>query len=431
MTSARCLCGVSVFLAIALQVSAAQTEPLTMKRAVQLALTHSTAMAQASADEQRAFAAYREARDQYIPQVVVGSGLGKSWGFPLSLENAAPSIFNVNSQSAVINPALREFLRAARAESGAAALQTKDQRQQVMQEVVVTYLELAKWEGMLPELNKTYADAQKGLELIKQRVDAGVDSQIEGQKSQLIAARAHLRVLQGQGAVDVLRDHLAKLTGLSSNSIVTVPDSIPALPEVRQEDDVAARATESSFALQSAQFKARAQAFRAKGEHRSLWPSLDFAAQYAVLSEYNNYDQFFKTFQRNNASLGVVIRFPFLNFSQRAHAQGADAEALRATKEVENAKNQVSQEVLKLQRSVEQLKAAQDVSQLEYELTQSNMNAVEIRVSSGMANIHDQADVQTDLAEKFNSLEDAKFQLLRARIALLRATGELETWAQQ
>ncbi len=33
----------------------AGAEPLTLKRAVQLALTHSTAMAQASADEQRVF----------------------------------------------------------------------------------------------------------------------------------------------------------------------------------------------------------------------------------------------------------------------------------------------------------------------------------------------------------------------------------------
>src|SRR5215470_15344 len=266
MKCARYVCRISVLLVFAPRIGAAQTEPLTLKRAVQLALMHSTAMAQASADEQRAFAAYREARDQYIPQVVVGSGLGKSWGFPLSLENAAPSIFNVNSQSAVINPALREFLRAARSESGAAVLQTKDQRQQVMQEVVVTYLELAKWEGMLPELTKTYADAQKGLELIKQRVEAGVDSQTEGPKSQLIAARAHLRALQGQGAVDVLRDHLAKLTGVSSNSIVILRDSIPALPEIRQEDDLAAKATESSLVLQAAQFKARAQTFRAKGE---------------------------------------------------------------------------------------------------------------------------------------------------------------------
>src|SRR5215467_8982420 len=249
MKCARYVCRISALLLVASRVLAAQTEPLTLKRAVQLALMHSTGMAQASADEQRAFAAYREARNQYIPQVAVGSGLGKSWGFPLSLENAAPSIFNVNSQSAVINPALREFVRAARDESGAAALQTKDQRQQVMQDVVVTYVELAKWEGMLPELTKTYNDAQTALELINQRVEAGVDSQAEGQKSQLIAARAHLRALQGQGAVDVLRDQLGRLTGLSSSSIVTAPDSIPALPEINSENDLTSKATESSFGL--------------------------------------------------------------------------------------------------------------------------------------------------------------------------------------
>src|SRR6266568_5952781 len=130
----------------------AGAEPLTLKRAVQLALTHSTAMAQASADEQRVFASYREARDQYVPQVVAGSGLGASWGFPLSLEGAAPSIFNVNAQSALINPALREFVHAAREEIGAGRLQTKDQKQQVTQEVVIAYVELVKWEEMLPKL---------------------------------------------------------------------------------------------------------------------------------------------------------------------------------------------------------------------------------------------------------------------------------------
>jgi outer membrane protein TolC len=388
-------------------------------------------MAQATADEQRAFAAYAEARDQYVPQVVVGSGLGASWGFPLSLEGSAPSIFNVNSQSALLNPALREFVRAAREESSAAKLQSKDQRQQVVQEVVITYVELVKWEKMLPELTRYYADAQKDQDLIHLRVESGVDSQTEEQRAQLATARARLRALQAQGAVDVLREQLAKLTGTPAASMVTAPESIPALPEIKPDDTLLSKTADSSFAVQAAELKARAQSFRAKGEHRSLWPSVDFAAQYAVLARYNNYDEFYRKFERNNATIGVAMRFPFLNFSQRAHAQAADAEASRAKKEVENAKHQVSGEVLKLQRSVEQLQAAQDVSQLEYNLAQSSVNAVEIRVNSGTANIHDQADARTNVAEKFQSLEDAKFQLLRVRVGLLRATGELEAWAQQ
>ena len=52
-------------------------EPLPLKRVVELALAHSTVTAAANADEQRVIASYREARNQYIPQLVVGSGLGK------------------------------------------------------------------------------------------------------------------------------------------------------------------------------------------------------------------------------------------------------------------------------------------------------------------------------------------------------------------
>src|SRR5207244_11929441 len=65
-------------------------EPLRLKRVVELALSHSTVSSGMAADEQRAFASYHEARNQYIPQVVAGAGLGASWGFPLSLEGAAP-----------------------------------------------------------------------------------------------------------------------------------------------------------------------------------------------------------------------------------------------------------------------------------------------------------------------------------------------------
>jgi outer membrane protein TolC len=86
-------------------------EPVPLKRVVELALAHSSTMAGAAADTQRAFAAYSEARNQYVPQVVVGSGLGTSYGYPLTLEGSAPSIFNVAAQSAVINPALKEFIR--------------------------------------------------------------------------------------------------------------------------------------------------------------------------------------------------------------------------------------------------------------------------------------------------------------------------------
>ncbi len=409
----------------------ANAETLSLKRAVELALTHSTASVGASNDQQRAFAAFLEARNQYIPQVVAGSGLGASWGFPLSLEGAAPSIFNINAQSALINPALHDFVHAARIESNAAALQAKDQRQQVTQDVVLSYAELVKWEAMLAELTQGYTDAQRDQALIERRIEEGVDNQMEQQKAQLATARAHLRALQAQGAIAALREHLGKLTGLPTASIVPESDSIPALPATKQEDDLSAKATESDPALQAAELRATAQTFRARAEHRSLWPSVDFAAQYAVLARYNNYDQFYKTFERNNATVGVAIRFPFLNFSQRAHAQAADAEALHAKSDVQSAHNQISEQTLKLQHSIEQLSAAQEVADLESRLAQSNLESVNIRINSGTANIHDAADARMEASEKFIALQNANFEVLRARVALLRASGEMDSWLQQ
>ena len=411
----------------------AAAEPLTLKRSVQLALTHSTAMAQASADEQRVFASYHEARDQYVPQVVVGAGIGDSWGYPLSLEGSAPSLFNASAQSALVNPALRDFVRAARSEYDAVRDVNKDRRSQVIQDTVLTYLELAKWERLTAHLREVQGDALKMEQLVTQRIQEGVDSAQAGTQARLTTARARLYVTQADGAADVLRGALSQLTGIPAASLEIAPDSVPPLPQADVPADLASKAVQSSPTVLYAQEHAVAQGFRARAEHRTLWPSVDFATQYAVLAKYNNWLEFFqnRAFERNNATVGVVIRFPFLNFSQRAHAQAADAEASRATKEVENTKNQVSQEVLKLQRSVEQLQAAQDVSQLEYELVQSNVNAVEIRMNSGTAGLHDEADARTDLAEKFNALEDAKFQLLRTRIGLLRATGNLDSWAQQ
>ena len=246
-------------------------------------------------------------------------------------------------------------------------------------------------------------------------------------------ARARLHITQAQGAVDVLSTTLSQLTGVPVTSLQTDPDSVPTLPEVQPQPEVAAQAGESNPAVLSAQEHAIAQSFRARAEHRMLWPTVDFASQYAVLAKFNNWLQFFptKAFERNNATVGVVIRFSFLNASQHAHAEAADADAIRANKEVESTKNQVSQETLKLQRSVEQLKAAQEVSELEYEIAQSNVETIQVRMNAGTATVRDGAGAQTEMSEKYSALEDANFELLRARIGLLRATGALGSWAEQ
>ncbi len=152
----------------------ATAEPLSLKHAIELALAHSPAAAQAGANQQRAFASYHEARNQYIPQMLVGSGLGNSWGYPLALEGSAPSLVSITAQSPLLNPALRDFVRAARTEYQATAEDTKDRRNQVIQDTVLTYLELVKWEKLIDHLHRQYEDADKMEQIVGQRVQEGV-----------------------------------------------------------------------------------------------------------------------------------------------------------------------------------------------------------------------------------------------------------------
>jgi outer membrane protein TolC len=419
---------------------------VSLKRVVELALSHANGAAIAAADEQRAAASYRELRNNYIPQLSTGAGLGYSYGFPLALEGSAPSLFNINTQSALFNPALHDFVRAAKADSAVASLKTKDERNQIIQDAALSYAELAKWEQRLTRLQDTETAANQMQAAVAERVKEGVDSEIEGTKARLSAARVRLRVAEAQGAADVLREHLSKLTGLPTANIQTDPDSIPAPPATATGQDAPKESAASNPSVQAAVEHARAQYLRAQGEHRSLWPAVDFAAQYALLSKFNNYQNYYipskpcttplgeflcvtNNFQQNNATVGVNIRFPLFNASQRARAQAADADALKATKQAEAARNQVSEETLRLQRSVSQMLAARDVAQLEYELAQKNMTAVQTRMDAGTATLHDLDDARSQASERFITLQDVTFELERSQLGLLRSTGDLEKWA--
>ncbi len=117
------------------------------------------------------------------------------------------------------------------------------------------------------------------------------------------------------------------------------------------------------------------------------------------------------------------------NASQRARAQEADFVALSAKKQAEAARNQVSEETLKLEHAAEQLEAARDVAQLEYELAESGRQAAETRIQAQTGTYHELADAQIQANERYLLYQDADFEYQRVRMNLLRATGELEKWA--
>ncbi len=120
----------------------AQNEPLPFRHAIELALQHSSGLAAAIADRERAQHSVDEQKYQFVPQVIAGSGLAATYGFPLSIEGSAPTAFSVNTQSMLFNPGQLDFIRSAKNELNAANFSAADRRQQVILDTASTYSQL-------------------------------------------------------------------------------------------------------------------------------------------------------------------------------------------------------------------------------------------------------------------------------------------------
>ncbi len=416
-------------------------EELTFQHALELALQHSPAIGIAMADQLKAKGAYQESFNEYKPNVTLGSGIGYSYGFPLSLEGSAPSIFNVNYSSAVYSPALKDFLKSAKLQWNAATQGTEDSRKDVILDAALTYIQLDKLLAELKLLTAQQSEADNFVTIETQRVQQGVDSEMDLTRAKLVAARGQMQIAQVQGTADVLRARLSQLTGLAAEGMTTDTESIPKLPEVDQGADMASEALAHSGAVKAADQRAEAESFRAKGEWKNTYyPSFSLGAQYGLFSNtLNNYSAYFRQFQRNNASFGVVMRLPIFNFVEHARADEAAADAIKAKSQAAQVKEQVSSQALQLQRSVRQLAAAEDVARLEYQLAQSESQATQIRAEQGAppppgqpapaVSARDVANAKLAVGDKYQQYVDASFELDKARLQLLRVTGQLENWA--
>jgi outer membrane protein TolC len=412
-----------------LLVASASAEPVSFRRAVESALKHSGTMAIALAEQTKTRQTYLAAKDNYIPSVSFGSGIGYSFGIPLSVIGSAPSVFNVSTQQSIFDPYLRANIKAAKVDWKASDLDLLDKKNAVIMETALVYSSLDNLVAKLKILHEAESAAQRAEFISTERLKEGIDSELDLKKAKLARARIQLRLIDAESQSDVLRDQLSKLTGIPVASIETVTESVPQTPDVPQDPDIPSQAADNDPAVRLAFEKAKVADLHAQAEHKMLLPAFDFGSQYALLSSFNNYDQVYKKFTKNNYTFGLNIRFPFINFAQRATAQAADADALKAKKTAENAKSQAETEALKRQRALRQLAAARDVAKLEWEVSQAGIDATHAQIESGKASARDEENARLDANDRYAVYLDSSLDLLKAEIQMLRTTGKIQEWA--
>jgi outer membrane protein TolC len=78
----------------------------------------------------------------------------------------------------------------------------------------------------------------------------------------------------------------------------------------------------------------------------------------------------------------------------------------------------------------QELSASVEVAQLEYDLAQSELDAAHNRLQAETGTLREEQDARAKLEQAYDGLMDASFALDRAKVQLLRNTGDLEQWAR-
>jgi outer membrane protein TolC len=424
-----------VFLGVfALAAQTGARAQVSFSTAVDLALRNSTQVRISAADVQHAEAAVMESVDAYKPSFSVGSSLGYSYGFPVG----QPSIYTVNAQSLAFSFAQPAYIRSARAGLLAAQLQLKNTRQQVILDAALDYIELAKVNQQITALDQQTAFVGRLVEIESERVNAGVDSKVELTQARLTGAQIALRRLHLVDQVELLRARLAHLTGLAPGDFTPEPQTIPDAPEITQQGSVEGLVMQDNTGVKAAYASAKSKFDIAYGDARqNNRPTFGFGLEYNRYAKFNNYNEYYLRFQHNNFNVGIQITMPILDATRKARAKGSSAEALQASAQADQLRDQTGEQILQLQKSLAELSAQEQVAELQNELAQDQLDAIATQLrlggSSGGAQPlpKDEQTAHINERTRFVDTLEARFALTQARLTLLRSMGGIEDWAKE
>ncbi len=400
---------------------------LTLKRAIELALQNSEGHPGSEAPGQPGGPFRDESPDRnFLPNLYAGSGAGYTYGIPETPGGRAPALFSLTYQEQVFNEPLRGQAKELQEQAKSQRILLEDTRNSVIARAAAAYLELGMVRHSLDLLRKEQGSADKILEVTREREKENFELPVEVTRSQLTKARVVQRILQLEGRQDELEVFLRSQTGLALDTPIEVtPEDLPG--EAEQEGaNLVAMAMQTNTSLLADEADVRAKEYRLIGEKRGYYPTLELVSVYSLLGKFNNYDEFFKTFKRNNLNAGVQVNVPLFSAQTKANIALAEVNLHIAQANLANKKTEVSAAVRQKTRHLRERDAAKEVSRLELQLAQQDVAVLQSQLDEGKINLREVERARLEENEKWMLYLDANFQRQQAQLDLLQTAGQLD-----
>jgi len=367
-----------------------EAPPLTLRRAMELAVGQAPEVAAASASESEAAAARRVASSVPRPELWASTGPGYAAGVPGPLLGGLPAIARVELRASLFDPARRageEEARARLARAGGAAASAR--------------VGVARAAGELFSrcvLDASLAEAAavrlSALERARVRTEAlaqeGRVTGVDVGRARLAEAEARQDLAEARASRELDEAALRARVGWPADRpLVLDATSLGELPEEPGGDPLtAARAADPE--VQGLAGAASGLEKAARWQGRRFVPVVEAAAQYARLYKTSDWDLYYPTFQPDNWAVGASISIPLWT-AGRVAAQEAGT---RASLERVNAERRARERDLEdaLRRAGEAV--SRTAARRELAAQRESLAAEALRISRALA-----AEGRIDVAE--------------------------------
>ena len=401
---------------------------MSMQEVVARTLEQNPDVVLAKLEEQRIAHDVDVARDPFSPKLTVGSGLAYSSGFPLSIEGSAPSVFRADATASIFNRAQHYLVAKAREEARGAALDTQTRMDEAAFRTAALALEAART-ALLVDLAKRQVESlQRIASAVGTRVSEGRELPVESKRAALSTARARQRVTLLEIEQESAETRLAQTLGFPPQDRVRpLADDRGALDRLpSSEEDAVAGALTASKEVRRLESSLAARDFEVRSARAARLPRIDLVAQYGLFARFNNYEQFFRSFERHNGQVGLSVQVPILAGSAaRAREAQAEAEIAKLRAQLATARNRISVAVRQAFQEVRKADAANEVARLDLDVARDLVSIQLAQMDEGRSSMEKLEAARFVENEKWIAFYDARWALDRARLEVSRQTGTL------
>ena len=400
---------------------------MTLRDAVTKAVQQNPDVVLARLDEETARLNVRVAKDPFSPRVTVGSGLAYSNGFPMSVDGSPPSIVQARASSFIFNRQQSYTIAQAKEDARGAGMGVAGKREEVAYRTASLYVD-AERALRAGELARKDADSlQKVLEAIHAQV-------LEGRALPLAEKQAALSVARAKQLAETLdADCMAAETALALAIGLTADDQVrpvaearPVPPEAELGEGTISAALDRNTELRRLQSQIAAKGLEQRGAKAARLPRVDLVAQYSLLSTFNNYQAFYRQFQRNNGQIGMSFQVPvFAGTRVSADVAQAETEGAKLRVQLARARNQLSADLQASFREVKKAQTAAEVAGLDLEVAREQLSVDLAQMQEGRLPLRQVEEARIAENAKWIAFYDAQYALEKARWNVLRLTGNL------